>query len=374
MIKRSIAAAAVLLASCGGGDSTPVAPPVATPPAAPTPTPTQSPSPPPLACAATTTGNERWPEYAPAESYSAAVAVAIGSYRAGIGNHRPGPHDWRTYYLPNGYLPGGPYVTIQFFATLGPDTRFDDLGVPMVLANGEWVYNPTTIANFALYHHTRYTQGIPLPSAFWAAVGKLQSMVEPDGAIRYSYPSDGIPAGWVSAMAQGQVLSVFSRAYLLSKDQSLVVQGNRVLDFMLKPVDQGGTRGSLANLDPSLSSYVSLYEYAPEVSSHTLNGFLFSIFGLYDWAMLDAPGVSKVLAKTAFDCGVHTVASALPYYDAGGFSTYDLDHLFEDDPDMGPIYHKIHIAQLVSLYSITKNPALLHWARQWAPPDQPVPG
>lgn len=292
--------------------------------------------------------------------------------------YRDEGHDWRMYYQPGGYIANGEYVTIQGFATLGPEVRLDDQGVPMVLNNGEWVYNPVTIANFTLYHHTLYMRGQGLDPRFWAAVRKLQSMQAPDGAFRYNYAFSGMQPGWVSAMAQGQALSVFARAYLLSNDPAYILAGNASLRFLLTPVEEGGVRGDLRDLDPSLSDYVSLYEFDPTVSPHTLNGFIFTIFGLYDWAMLgrQAPAnhVASTLAEAYFQCGAHTVASTVHYYDIGGFSAYDLRAVLGmGEPGAGPTYHRIHIAQLVALYSITRRPELLAWARTWAGSSQPVP-
>ncbi|MEA1015392.1 D-glucuronyl C5-epimerase family protein [Sphingosinicella sp. LY1275] len=311
-----------------------------------------------------------WPQWDPGGRYSASVDAAVAAYEAGR-------HDWRIYYLKSGYAAAGQYVTISPFDVLGPDTRFDSFGVPQVFVAGEWRYNPTTIANFALWHHTRSIEtGLPLDPSFWSAVAKLESMVGSDGAIRYDYSFDGMPVGWVSAMAQGQVLSVFARAYLVSDDASLIRRGNSVLDFMLKPVSQGGTRSDLSDLDPSLVDYVSFNEYAPEVSTHTLNGLMFALFGLYDWSQLGVRSNASAegMAYSYFQSAVETLTHSLRYYDVGGFSAYDLDHIIRGvEPSVGPIYHKIHIAQLASLYSITGHPELLEWARNWAPTNQMVP-
>ncbi|MEA1013282.1 D-glucuronyl C5-epimerase family protein [Sphingosinicella sp. LY1275] len=310
-----------------------------------------------------------WPEWDPGDRYSKSVDAAVNAYKTAR-------HDWRIYYIRDGYNADGRYVTISPFVVLGESTRLDAFGVPQVFAQGEWRYNPTTIANFALWHHTRFvTDGTPLGSSFWSAVAKLESMIGTDGALRYDYSFGGMPPGWVSAMAQGQVLSVFARAYNISGDAALIRQGNSVLDFMLTRVEQGGTLSDLSDLDPSLHDYISLNEYAPEVSPHTLNGFMFAMFGLYDWSKLDLASNTDAQAKAAtyFEASVETVSNLLPYYDVGGFSAYDLRQVIRNaDPAVGPTYHKIHIAQLVSLYSITGRAEFLEWARKWAPDEQPV--
>ena len=192
-----------------------------------------------------------------------------------------------------------------------------------------------------------------------------------DGAFRYDYAFDTMKPGWVSAMAQGQALSVLARAFLLSGDTRYVVTGNAALEFLLTPAEQGGVRGNLKDLNPSLERYISLYEYDHDLSPHTLNGFIFTIFGLYDWSAMAelAPGseAASSVARAAFDCSAHTVASAVHYYDIGGFSGYDMRQALEiGDPFANGHYQKVHVAQLVALYSITQRPELLHWAEVWA--------
>lgn len=371
----AIAAALSLVACGGGGSPTPTPAPAPVPTPSPTPTPTPTPPPPLATCATAPTGTEQWPAWTPGGSYAVEVNQALTAYRKDN-------YDWRVYQLPgNTYRFDGQYVTIAPFDPYDPAvTQFDDLGVPQTRVGNAWHYNPTTLANFALWHHTRHVRnGIALPNAFWATIGKLQQMVGPDGALRYDYEFDGMPPGWVSSMAQGQVLSVFARAYLFSPDPSLIEQGNRILDFMLKPASEGGTRSSMADLDSSLANYATFNEYEPRVSPHTLNGFLFTMFGLYDWAALDraqpGKGVKGPLAQAYFDCTVFTLSKTLHYYDIGGFSAYDLAHVLDRTkrPSAGPVYHRIHIAQLVALNSVAPRPEFLHWARNWAPSTQPTP-
>lgn len=323
-------------------------------------------------CAAAPIGTEQWPAWDPGSKYAERVASAVEAYHA---DH----HDWKLYYHPGGYRADGEFVTFSGFATLGPEVKLDENGVPLILVNGQWVYNPVTISQFAMYHHSLHLRGGELQPNFWAAVRKLQDMQGPDGALRYDYDFDTMEAGFASGMAQGEVLSVFSRAYRISPEPDLIEAGNTALRFLLIPVEEGGVRGSLNDLHPSLKNYLSLYEYDLALSPHTLNGFLFATFGLYDWSQLEAPGADNELADTMFKCATHTVASSLHYYDIGGYSAYDVGHILHGrEPSAGgpngAVYHKIHIAQLVALHSITQRPELLYWATVWANSvSQPIP-
>src|SRR5690348_12762153 len=114
----------------------------------------QSPS-----CTTLPVDGEHFPSYSPGTTtYSSEVMTAAFEYNT----HN---YDWRVYRLPAPYRFDGQYVTISPFDVVdGVTTRFDDLGVPQVYVAGGWHYNPTTLSNYALWHHTRLVRdGTPLP-------------------------------------------------------------------------------------------------------------------------------------------------------------------------------------------------------------------
>lgn len=59
----------------------------------------------------------------------------------------------------------------------------------------------------------------------------------------YHFPmaSYGLEPIWYSGMAQGQVISVLARAYLLTHDETILPLIKKVNNFMLYPVSEGGT-------------------------------------------------------------------------------------------------------------------------------------
>jgi heparosan-N-sulfate-glucuronate 5-epimerase len=61
-----------------------------------------------------------------------------------------------------------------------------------------------------------------------------------------------------------------------------------------------------------------------------------------------------------------TLTNILPYYDVGGFSTYDLSHItYKISPTINPGYHSIHIYELHALNSIYENKWLKHFENTW---------
>ena len=132
-----------------------------------------------------------------------------------------------------------------------------------------------------------------------------------------------------SAMAQSEAASVFFRAYCLTDDESYVRRAYSSLDFMLQDEKEGGC----TRLD---GDDLVLMEYP--MGSPVLNGWIFSIFGLFDAVTLPE-GKSKyssVLERTLFSLEKH-----LPNFMSKRWSLYN-----EAGIIASPFYHRLHVALL----------------------------
>lgn len=110
----------------------------------------------------------------------------------------------------------------------------------------------------------------------------------------------------------------------------------------------------------------------------TLNGFGFIILGLYDWCHLESASdlPSRRSACELFECSAYTFEKILPYYDIGGFSSYDMTHVTKRlEPRVWPHYHEIHLGLLQALASLVPSHAgLRSTLEQWASDvGQPIP-
>ena len=252
------------------------------------------------------------------------------------------------------------------------ELSFDADQTPRTSYRGKLVYNPVTIALYALSMHGRFVQGqVSARDGFLHAANHLISMQDALGALRfpfawhYYFAAKDYAPGWCSAMAQGLALSVFARAYHITGDRRYIQAGDKALAFLLVPVSQGGVRGSLANVDPALGKAVIFEEYPANPSAHTLNGFMYTILGLYDWSSV--PGQDAEQAHQYFDTSLNTLRSILPYYDLGGFTAYDLSHLIrKSPPHVGVSYHGVHVFLLHALVSITADEQLKYFETRWA--------
>jgi len=185
-------------------------------------------------------------------------------------------------------------------------------------------------------------------------------------------PRDGVLAGglahdipspyrsrrpWLSAMAQGEALSVLARACLVCDDASKYEEAARLT---VQPFFHSLAEGGVTNRDESGRVY--LEEYPSDPPSHVLNGWVFALVGLGEYADAFDDAEAGLLAA---ESRVSLVA-ALPDYDKSYWSRYDLFPSFPKAFLANRFYHRLHIAQLSALHSMTGEPALQEHADRWA--------
>ncbi|WP_187387039.1 D-glucuronyl C5-epimerase family protein [Alkalibaculum bacchi] len=253
---------------------------------------------------------------------------------------------------------------------------FDDNGIPKVKYGQDFYYNPVIISQYALTKYGQYIneKGEKHKLDFLAAVDTLIELQDETGAFRYDFSwkyyltGETYKPGWVSGMAQGQALNALSRAYRLSNNPKYLKAGDKAVEFLITPTDQGGTMSTLENLDPSLKDYIFFEEYISTPNNYTLNGYMFTLLGLYDWKIITSEYrlEEENLAEEYFESGIKTLEIILPYYDIGGFSAYDLGHFnFNKEPHISERYHAVHIQLLHALDSVESNKELKEYEKLW---------
>ncbi|MGB3391034.1 MAG: D-glucuronyl C5-epimerase family protein [Pseudaminobacter sp.] len=201
----------------------------------------------------------------------------------------------------------------------------------------------------------------------------LISLQDESGAFRYPFAwkhhllDDAWQPGWASAMAQGEGLSLLVRAWHITKDEKYLVAGRKALDYLLTPVANGGVTTTLTDIDPSLHRYRFYEEYPTQPASYTLNGFMFTLFGLYDWSKAAPVEFGQQEAELAFSEGVKTLSRILPYYDLGNITAYDLGYITHPDARVlaRASYHVIHVRQLDLLFRLTGIKTFQKFSRVW---------
>lgn len=135
-----------------------------------------------------------------------------------------------------------------------------------------------------------------------------------------------------SAMAQGEGASLLVRAHEIEPEEGYLALAERAIAFMLTPGPQQLVR--------DWGDWKSLEEYPGNAMPAVLNGWCFALMGLEELSLV-APNQELCQARATYAEGL---AKALPRFDTGYWSTYDLGGNLAS-----PFYHNLHIAQLRSL-------------------------
>jgi hypothetical protein len=105
---------------------------------------------------------------------------------------------------------------------------------------------------------------------------------------------------------------------------------------------------------------VWIEEYLVDPPSHILNGFIWALWGVYDYARW----ADSSPARELFSACVSTIESALPDYDTGRWSLYELPAGSASMP-ASRYYHGLHIVQLRVLERMTGRPTFGATADRW---------
>ena len=245
---------------------------------------------------------------------------------------------------------------------------FDETGVPnnMFRWGGPYRY-PVTIGHHGLSCLSRYMIDKDVGEAQVAAsvVKWLIANQSTSGAWGIFFDHDWFPgrcsvikAPWVSAMGQGLCISLLARTchlirsgqwpstIQLDHDAALRCARSAVRPYSIRTED-GGVRSLL------FDKFVFFEEYPTKPASFVLNGFIYSLLGLYDlWSL-----TKEAEVKRFYEEGIDTLNQCLPLYDLGRASAYDLTHITSHThvPNIArPSYHFIHI-QLLNILNILES-------------------
>lgn len=177
-----------------------------------------------------------------------------------------------------------------------------------------------------------------------------------------------LPAGWYSAMGQGHALSLLSRAYLRRGEERYLEAAEKALAPFGKLASAGGVRNVFF-------SHPWFEEYPTTPGTFVLNGFMYSLIGLHDYAQLEKSSPSPpssftssfATASALFQEGLTSLKALLPLYDTGSGSMYDLRHVaLNTPPNLARWdYHAVHVYLLKWLVAITGDKGLDQVADRW---------
>lgn len=246
------------------------------------------------------------------------------------------------------YGRNGPYLDYATEPLIGPPGR-----IPLARYPFGTFASPVTVAQYGLQAAANYSvtrrrsyRADALLAARWLVRHQARN-----GGWRYgfSFTVAGFPPlepGWVSAMAQGQALSLLWRANRLRPRQAY----RRAALSALTPFQRSTRAGGVVGDFDGVPWYE---EYPTRPNSRVLNGFLFSLLGLYDVAPWSRT------AGRLFRRGVASLRARIARFDRAGGSYY-LPGL-----PASAYYNGVHVVLVGAIDSLRPAPVLRKYRGRW---------
>ena len=225
-------------------------------------------------------------------------------------------------------------------------TNINEDGIPFnITTDNNIVIFPIAVFQYALGLYDMYllTKEIEYKEQFILCSNWIVKNQETQGSWD-NFGVIGITSfGKYSAMAQGEAVSVLVRAYVCTKQEVFLNSAKKGIDFMLVDIKEGGVCNNS-------SDNLVFEEYIGNNTKTVLNGWIFSLFGLYDFYL--ATKENEYLMN--FNKSVKSLSKTLDLYDTGYWSKYDNHRNIAS-----PFYHNLHIALLEVLGEISGDSILI---------------
>ncbi len=243
---------------------------------------------------------------------------------------------------------------------------YDEGGFAIVRIGKDYYRQPVTHANNTMreYHAFIETRDKDVKNRFLCLADiflnegihvKLDSIPGLIWQYHFQVPSYAQhPVPWISCLAQGKAISVLCRVYQLTGNQKYI---NAAI-LATGPFHVSVKKGGLVSEDSEGNIYYEEYPF-PGQSHHVLNGFITSLFGLYDLYRISGDQTVKNL----FDIGISTLQAkgVLERYDLGFWTTY----CQSPQRNMAFKYNRLHVYQLWALAKITGNEHFQRMGDKW---------
>lgn len=254
---------------------------------------------------------------------------------------------------------------MPFFQKAHYPGHHDKDGIPMLDYHGQIgrQYNPIAVAQWGLgnYNLLRRTGNQLCRDKFLAAAEWLRTELHPNlfGVPVWNHLFDWeyrsrLISPWYSGLAQGQGISLLVRAYNETLEPKYLNAAESAFRSFQKETYEGGVCFTDADGD------LWFEEYIVSPPTHILNGFLWAVWGVYDYFL--ATGDSA--AKSLFARAIETLHKNLHRYDLGFWSLYEQSGT-RLPMIASPFYHRLHIVQLRITASMTGDQLFAQYADKW---------
>lgn len=216
------------------------------------------------------------------------------------------------------------------------------------LPNGKKIYFPIAIFQYGLGAYDLYLETkkndyytIFLNAANWA----LNKQEKNGGWITFDYECTSNP---YSSMAQGEGISLLLRAYKETNDKKYLIKSKKAFNHMKKDIYKNG-----CTLYDGKEIILKEFPEKPTV----LNGWIFSLFGLFDYYIVTKDNDVKSFLETSIESLVNLISK----FDIGYWSKYDLDKKIAS-----PFYHRLHVELLKVLCDLTGKKIFLDYSKKFS--------
>lgn len=217
-------------------------------------------------------------------------------------------------------------------------------------------YNWPKICSFALYHFNLLANNpgnIRSKEIFFKMADFLVGVAVVKGEKAYWYydmPWNGLQKNWVSAIAQGEIISVLVRAYKLSENTEYLLLAEKSFNLLITPIEDGGL------LTFYNDSQDIVLEEHPDSKvnplSHILNGYLIAAIGIYE---LDFILSNNSTTRTILDKIFSSLDKHIEGYLVKSKRWTLYAYPYQKQNYATPVYEALHISLIQTLYAITLN-------------------
>ncbi len=214
-----------------------------------------------------------------------------------------------------------------------------DTGEEIYFSIGIFQYGLAAYDLFLKTNEEKYKEKL-LACSNWA----VKNQQEDGGWVTFAFENPEHP---YSSMAQGEGISMLIRAYIVTNEEKYLNAVHLAKEFMLTPINEGGTTNYIGK---------DVYFYECTHDPLILNGWIFSLWGLYDYSKyFNAPHVTDIL-----NASLSSLKAKLPEFDIKYWSKYEYGKRI-----CSPFYHKLHIAQLRVMYDLFGDDVYKEYADMW---------
>lgn len=258
------------------------------------------------------------------------------------------------------YCPDLLRYPIDMFPLLaGLSQTRDDTGVFCSISSDTATYHPVQIAQFALAHWNAYLvdgnnehKNAFLAQASWLLAHQSRFANDRGGWLVPSrLPNHREPQYLLSALAQGNAISVLIRAYQLTGEDAFLQSASYAVRTFELDILDGGVNSPIGE------DGLFFEEFAAYPAQHVLSGYILALFGLYDYVAVTQD--SKI--QSLIEHSLTAFHSLIDEFDAGYWTYTELLH----KRLASQFQHALHILLIKTLTGYTNCEHCTKMTMRW---------